>query len=312
MLCQVGQPARRHALAAIVALLTGSGSDVLSAATSEDIVRRGAYLSRAAGCASCHTDRDPDGPLLAGGRALKTPFGTFYAPNITPDPKHGIGRWSDEDFVRALARGVSPRGSHYYPAFPYTAYTRIRREDLLALKAYLLTVPAIARPNREHELRWYVRWRTLLGIWKWFFFTPGEFRPEADRSDEWNRGAYLATALGHCEECHTPRDAFGALDKDQRYAGTRDGPEGERVPNITPDRTTGIGRWREDDIAYFLETGATPEGDYAGSLMAEVVDDSTSQLSAPDRKAIALYLRSLPAIEHAVQRKKKPRRDPYQ
>lgn len=306
------QLARPRALVALVALLVASGNTGVLAATSDDAVRRGEYLLRAAGCVSCHTDRDPDGPFLAGGRALKTPFGTFYAPNITPDPNHGIGRWSDEDFVRALAHGVSPRGTHYYPAFPYTSYTRIRREDLLALKAYLFTVPAIARPNRKHELRWYARWRPLLAIWKWFFFTPGVFLPDTDRSEEWNRGAYLATALGHCGECHTPRDAFGALDEDWHYAGTRDGPEGELIPNITPDRKTGVGRWREDDMVYFLETGATPGGDYVGSLMAEVIDDGLSRLSAADRKAIAVYLRSLPAIEHAVERKKKARRDPYQ
>lgn len=277
----------------------------------EDLVRRGEYVFRAAGCTSCHTDRKGKGEFLAGGRPLQTPFGTFYSPNITPDLEHGIGRWSDEDFVRALADGVSPNGAHYYPAFPYTSYTRMRRADMLALKAYLFTVAPVARPNRKPELAWYARWRSLLSVWKWLFFTPGELEADPAQAEDWNRGAYLAKALAHCGECHTPRNLFGAPDEARRYAGTPNGPEGEAVPNITPDRKTGIGRWREDDIVYYLETGATPGGDYAGSLMADVIDDSLSHLTQADLQAIVSYLRSLPAIEHAIKRKKPAKRDPF-
>jgi mono/diheme cytochrome c family protein len=246
-----------------------------------------------------------------GGRALKTPLGTFYTPNITPDPKYGIGRWSDADFVRALTEGKNPSGQNYYPAFPYASYTHMRREDILALWAYLSTVTPVARPNKPHELVWYVRWRPLVRIWKRLFFAPGEFRPDPQRSQNWNRGAYLVTALGHCGECHTPRNAFGAADQRLAYAGTRRGPDGAAIPNITPDRKTGIGRWSESDLTDYLETGARPDGDYAGSLMADVIDDGLRYLSKSDIRAIATFLRSLPPVDHAIERKRKAKPGPY-
>jgi mono/diheme cytochrome c family protein len=277
----------------------------LSIASAETLVERGEYLFRAGGCAGCHTDVDNKGPFLAGGRAIQSPFGTFYTPNITPHPTSGIGHWDEAAFIQAMTRGVSPEGAHYYPAFPYTSYTRIKREDLRALKAYLFSVPAVAQPNKPHDLPWYLSYRPLIGLWKRLFFTPGEFHPRPDRSPEWNRGAYLATALAHCAECHTPRNFLGGLRQSLAYAGTRDGPEGELIPNITPDRETGIGRWTLDDIAYYLETGATPDGDYAGSLMAEAIDEGLRYLSTDDLEAIATYIMSLTPIHNAI--KKKPR-----
>ena len=268
-------------------------------------VARGEYLFRAAGCASCHTDVDNEGPYLAGGRAIKTPFGIFYTPNITPHPAYGIGQWNDDEFVRALTEGVAPDGRYYYPVFPYTAYTRLHKDDVLAIKAYLFTQPAVARPNRSHELSWYLQNRYVNWIWNQMYFSPGEFRSRPDRTAAWNRGAYLVLAAAHCAECHTPRNRLGALNTQMLYAGTRNGPEGEVIPNITPDKKTGIGRWSKDDLSYYLETGGKPDGDYAGSLMAEVIDNGLRFLSKQDLQAIAHYILSLPPVEHAVRRKKK-------
>lgn len=279
---------------------------------------RGEYIFHAAGCAACHTDVDNEGPPLAGGRALKTPFGTFYSPNITPDPEHGIGDWSDDDFVRALREGVAPDGSHYYPSFPYTSYTRMRREDMLALKEYLFSRDPVARPNRSHELPWYLSFRSLLRFWKRMYFKEGEFEEVMGRPATWNRGAYLVLALGHCAECHTPRNRLGAIDVSMLFAGTRNGPGGEAVPNITPDVETGIGGWPRGDVAYFLQTGATPDGDYTGGEMAEVIDEGLSRLDKSDLEAMAEYLRSTPPITHRIERPEKSsgdktrERDPWE
>ncbi len=272
------------------------------------IVQRGEYILRAGGCVACHTDADNDGPFLAGGLRFETPFGTYYSPNITPDPVHGIGGWSEPDFVRALTEGVAPDGSHYYPVFPYTSYTRMNREDVAALWAYLTTVEPVARPNEAREVPWYVAWRGVNWGWKLLKFQPGPLEARPARGTAWSRGAYLSEALGHCGECHTPRDSLGGLVGEMHYAGTREGPDGETVPNITPDRDTGIGRWSLDDLVYFLETGGTPDGDYTGSLMAEVIDDNLAHLTETDRLALATYLRSLPPIEHQVRKSSKKRR----
>jgi mono/diheme cytochrome c family protein len=279
-------------------------------AAQTDPIRQGEYVLRAAGCVACHTDTENDGPFLAGGRRLETPFGVFHSPNITPDPEHGIGRWTETDFIAALSEGLAPDGSHFYPVFPYTSYTRMGAGDMRALWAYLGTVKAEARPDRPHDLPWYLRWRGLVRGWKWWGFEPGPLPDRADRSASWNRGAYLAEALGHCGECHTPRDWLGAPVAAMHLAGTRDGPEGEAVPNITPDRRTGIGRWSRDDLLYFLETGGTSDGDYTGGLMAEVVDESTRHLTAADREALATYLLSLPPIDNAVSKPEKKTKQP--
>ena len=261
-----------------------------AAQDTQDPVDRGRYLFHAGLCGVCHTAEG--GKFLAGGRPLHTPFGTFYTPNITPDPEHGIGRWKDEDFLRALREGVSPSGEHYYPAFPYTAYTRLTRNDALAIKAYLDTVDPVPQPDRPHDLVWYAGFRWPLGLWKWLYFEPGEFVPQADRDAHWNRGAYLVQAAGHCAECHSPRNLLGALRRDRLYAGAAEGPEGERTPNITPDKS-GIGGWTSNMLSFYLETGMTPDGDFAGSLMADVIDQGTSRLTPEDRSAIASYLFSL-------------------
>ena len=298
----------RHTKIGWTVLLLALGSVVEAA--DADLARRGEYILRAAGCVACHTDAENEGAFLAGGRAFETPFGTFYSPNITADSEHGIGRWTEADFVRALSKGVAPDGSDYYPVFPYTSYTRMRGRDMRALWAYLTTVEPVDKPNRPHQLPWYMQWRLVNWGWKMLNFKPGPFRARPQRGTALSRGGYLAEALGHCGECHTPRNSLGASVEEMRYAGTREGPDGESVPNITPDRGTGIGRWSADDLDYFLETGGTPDGDYTGSLMAEVIDESLSYLTAMDREALVIYLRALEPIEqHIGQAEKKARRE---
>lgn len=262
----------------------------------EGVVERGQYLLFAGGCITCHTEDSEDAQPLAGGRAMESPFGTFYSPNITPDPETGIGGWSDDEFVKAFWEGVSPEGEHYYPAFPYTSYTGVSRDDLVAMKAYLFSLEPVQKENREHELAWYMSSRVAAGTWKKLNFSPGRFVPDASRDEPWNRGAYLVRHLGHCGECHTPRSDLGVLRTDFELAGSQLGDE--RIPNITPHRADGIGRWSARDIEYFLDIGMLPDGDFAGSSMADVIDDSTSKLTREDRLAIAAYLKSLPPLEN--------------
>ncbi|RMF87744.1 MAG: cytochrome C [Nitrospinota bacterium] len=262
-------------------------------------VQRGEYLFRASGGCGCHTD-PKKGAFLAGGRPLKTPFGVVYSTNITPDPVTGIGRWSDADFIRAMTEGKGPDGKHYFPVFPYTSFTRMTRQDLLDLKAYLFSVPPIRQENRAPELIPPLGWRPALRGWKWLYFRPGPFQPDPRRSAEWNRGAYLVTALGHCGECHTPRNFLGGPKEELFLAGSVDGPEGQLAPNITPDEATGIGTWSIPDIVWFLQTGFKPDGDDAQGLMAEMIEQGYRHLSEADLTAIAVYLRSLPPIRHKV------------
>ncbi len=259
--------------------------------------KRGEYVLRLGGCIACHTDAKNGGQLLAGGRALATPFGTFYPPNITPDPKSGIGGWSTGAFVQAMTEGRSPAGHPLYPAFPYTSYTRMTRQDLLDLKAYLGTVQPVANAVPAHALRFPFGLRPLLKGWQLLFFDPGPFRPDPSQSDSWNRGAYIVNGPGHCGECHTPRNALGAPEHERFLAGTRAGPDGKAVPNITPNPDNGIGGWSKSDITFALQTGILPDGDVLGGAMAEVIEDATSHLTADDRSAIAEYLLSLPPRE---------------
>ena len=291
---------RRAVLAALFLALAPLAARSETNSNIDELRERGAYVLRASGCVSCHTDEKNDGDFLAGGRALETPFGRFYAPNITFDREHGIGAWQAQDFFRALRHGVAPDSSSYYPVFPYTTYTRIRREDAFALWAYLATVPTSARENTPHDLVWYMRFRFVNRVWKWLFFEPGAFEPDESRSEEWNRGAYLVTAMAHCGECHTPRTRFGNLNRSLAYAGAADGPEGEATPNITPDKDTGIGKWSRSELVYYLSEGMLPDGDFAGSLMVNVIDNGLKYLTEDDLNAIAEYIMSLPPVEHEV------------
>ena len=267
----------------------------LARATEESgSAERGRYVFAAAGCQGCHTKEKPKGALLAGNRRLETPFGDFYTPNITPDPTHGIGSWTLEDFKRAMRRGRGPDGKIYFPAFPYASYTGMSDVDLADLWAYLKSVPIVAAPSRDHDLTFPFSLRVLIWPWRWLFFTEDRRETDPARSAQWNRGAYLANAVGHCGECHTQRNLLGGLDLDRPYAGNSRGPEGKGVPNITPDPNKGIGAWSESDIVTFLEDGLLPDGDFVGGAMVEVVENSTSKLSKDDLRAIAVYLKALP------------------
>jgi len=255
----------------------------------------------AGGCSSCHAvPGQPDRLRLGGGLAIPSPFGTFYAPNISPDPVDGIGRWTEAQFVRAVTEGVSPAGFHYFPAFPYTSYAHARVTDIRDLFAYLRTLAPVSGKVRDHDVPFPFNIRRNVGIWKWLFMDNKPFAPDAVRSARWNRGAYLVNSLGHCAECHSSRNFLGGIIAAQRFAGGPN-PEGEGwVPNITQK---GIGDWSETDIAYFLETGQLPDGDSVGGSMVRVIKN-ISQLSAEDRAAIAEYIKSLPPVDGPPKPKK--------
>jgi mono/diheme cytochrome c family protein len=247
----------------------------------------------AGGCASCHATSKEDPTRLGGGLGLKSPFGTFYVPNISPDPKDGIGSWSEAQFVSAMLKGTSPHGAHYYPSFPYASYQRMRVADVRDLFAHLKTLPPVEGKARGHDLPFPFTIRRTLGAWKLLFLYGEPFRPDPAQSAEWNRGAYLANGPGHCAECHSPRNLLGGIVASQRFAGGPN-PEGEGwVPNITQAR---LKDWSKGEIEEVLATGTTPEGDSVGSTMAAVVRN-TGQLPAADRAAIATYIKSLPPIE---------------
>jgi mono/diheme cytochrome c family protein len=268
----------------------------IAAACAQGDARRGEYLSKVAGCLGCHTDTRAGAVAYAGGRALRTPFGTFYGPNITPHATAGIGRWSEADFSRAMREGRRPDGAHYYPAFPYTSFTRIADSDLRDLWAYLRALKPAEQPSREHELGFFYRWRFVLIVWKWLFFTPGPLAPDPAKSAPLNRGAYLVHALGHCGECHTPRNFLGGTKKDRVLAGGKlDEGKGTPVnsPNLTPTR---LKRYGDGELKDILGSGLYPDGDVMGETMAEVVRNSTSQLTPADLDALIAYLRSLPAL----------------
>ena len=262
-------------------------------------VERGQYLFQVSGGCSCHTDVKNQGALMAGGRALATPFGTFYSPNVTPDRDTGLGTWAQDDFVRAMRDGEAPDGRHLFPAFPFASFTGMTDPDLADLWAYLRTIPAIAAPNRDHELDAPFGWRFLLPLWTSLYLEQGPLIDDPERSASWNRGRYLVEALAHCGECHTPRDLLGGMDRDRWLAGTADGPEGGSVPNITPDSETGIGAWSDDAIRRVLRSGMLPDGDFVGGAMAEA-GESFRHLTDADLDAIVTYLRGVPAIVNQV------------
>jgi mono/diheme cytochrome c family protein len=265
-------------------------------------VDNGRTMFNAGGCASCHATPagDPDKvdrTRLGGGLALKSPFGTFYVPNISPDPSDGIGEWSEANFVTALWKGTSPWGKNLFPAFPYTSYQNMALADMRDLFAYLKTLSPVTGRTRRHDLMFPFNLRRLVGVWKLLFLHDGTFAPDPSQSAQWNRGAYLVNGPGHCAECHSPRNFLGAIVESQRFAGGPS-PDGKSfVPNITP---VGLQHWSKDDIAWsqsdiasFLESGMDPSGDYAGDVMAEVIRN-ISLLDTADRAAIAAYIVSLP------------------
>lgn len=254
------------------------------------------------GCASCHATPNKDAEKvdrtrLGGGLALQSPFGTFYVPNISPDPADGIGSWSEADFVTALWKGTSPHGRHLFPAFPYTSYQHMELADVRDLFAYLKTLPPVSGRARRHDLAFPFNVRRLVGLWKVLYLHGGPFRRDPSQSAQWNRGAYLVNGPGHCAECHSPRNFLGAVVASERFAGGPS-PDGKGwVPNITP---VGLQHWSKEDIAWsakdiasFLDDGMNPAGDFAGGAMVETIRN-TSKLDAADRAAIAAYIVSLP------------------
>lgn len=246
--------------------------------------KRGAYVAVAAGCLTCHTDYKNKGKLLAGGPAIKTPFGTFYAPNITPDRSNGIGGWTLEQFSTALTAGIAPDGNHYFPSFPYTSYAKMKPQDIADIKSYLDTVASVAQASRPHELSWPFSDRSAVGAWK-------ELNFRAPRDQKMSRGAYLVNVLGHCGECHTQRDMLGGT-TGSPLAGNSNGPGGAKVPGLRRLVTDGS-PWTADNIQLSLQVGMKPNGDFLGDTMAEVVEHSTGKLSDEDRRAMATYLLSL-------------------
>jgi mono/diheme cytochrome c family protein len=245
------------------------------------------------GCASCHsTPKQDDHRRLGGGLALETPFGTFKVPNISPDAKFGIGGWPEEAFVNAMLRGVGRNGEHLYPTFPYTSYQRMSLDDVRDLFAFLKSLPPEAVASEPHALPFPFNVRRGLGLWKLLYLDDKMFVPDPAKSAALNRGAYLVEGPGHCAECHSPRDIFGGIVADRRFAGGSDAKGKGWVPNITP-HANGIPSWSTKDVSFFLESGLAPDGASVGSSMSDVISN-TAKLTAEDRAAMAAYLKSLP------------------
>jgi mono/diheme cytochrome c family protein len=275
-----------------VALALAAGSAVRAGIDVQDFqqVERGRYLTIVGDCAACHT-LPGSGHDLAGGRAIETPFGELIAPNITPDPLTGIGAWTDEEFINAMTKGTGRNGTHLYPAMPYTYYTRITRDDASAIRAYLNTVPAVQNAVEANQLPFPFDIRASMIGWNMLFFTPGEFQPVANKSAEWNRGAYLAEGLGHCGLCHSPKNFLGGDGGGRGLQGYA--LQGWFAADITNNSRRGLGAWSVDDIATYLKTGHN-QTSIATGLMAETISQSTSHMTDADLRAIAVYLKDQP------------------
>jgi mono/diheme cytochrome c family protein len=252
----------------------------------------GRTMFLAGGCASCHAlPNQQDRTRLGGGLALETNFGTFYVPNISPDAKDGIGAWNEAAFISAMTEGTAPGGEHLYPAFPYTSFTHMTWSDLRDLLGYLKTLPPVAGKVRDNALAFPFNIRRGLGLWKLLFLDDAPFKPDPSQSAQWNRGAYLVNGPGHCAECHSPRNIFGAIVAGQRFHGGPSPTLQGGIPDITQAK---LHDWSVADIAETLHTGDTPDSDPVGTPMNEVVAN-TAQLSAADRTAMAVFIKSLPA-----------------
>ncbi|WP_424933965.1 c-type cytochrome [Amaricoccus macauensis] len=289
--------------AAAVAAYAATGPNRLSetelAELPEGDAERGELVFWAGGCASCHAAKDAEGDeklALGGGLVLQTDFGDFVVPNISMDPQDGIGAWSEEDFANAMLRGVSPEGSHYYPSFPYTSFARMEMSDIADLWAFWQTLPSVEGATQDHSLTFPFNMRRGLGLWKQAFLSDAPAVELQDPSAEVARGQYLVEGPGHCGECHSPRDTAGAINYDLWLAGAPN-PDGEgRIPNITGGEG-GIGSWSASDVAYYLESGFTPDFDSVGGSMVGV-QESLAHLPSEDLEAIGAYLKAVP--EHAT------------
>lgn len=261
-----------------------------------ELIRQGQYLARAGDCISCHTV-GANAPF-SGGRALRTPFGVLYSPNITADSVTGIGNWSFDQFYQALHQGLSKDGTPLYPVFSYTSYTKVKRDDVKAIYAYLQSLPAVQAPNRQPEFGFPYNLRVMLYSWRALYFQAGEYQDDASQSAQWNRGAYLVQGLGHCNECHSTRNALGAMDQRNPLSGGHIPVEGWYAPDLSLQAGGGLAGWSQADVVALLKTGLSDKGSALGP-MAEVVRNSTSYLNDEDLQAIALYLASLPAVAPA-------------
>ncbi|HEY1721579.1 MAG TPA: cytochrome c [Magnetospirillaceae bacterium] len=278
------------ALAAVgvVTACAYAAQDNQVARDSEDFsaIERGHYLTIVGDCAACHTG--PDGKPLAGGRPIETPFGYLRSPNITPDRQTGIGQWSDDEFVSAMSKGVGRDGRHLYPGMPYTYYDKVDRKDLLAIRAYLQTIAPVRKAVDVNQLHFPFNIRASMIAWDALFFHPAPFKPKAEKSADWNRGAYLVEGLMHCGACHTPKNVLGADEASATFKGSP--LQGWFAPNLTTDQAKGVGAWSDDDLITFLKTGHNRMADASGP-MAEVVARSTSQMTDADLRAVTTYLR---------------------
>jgi mono/diheme cytochrome c family protein len=279
-----------RAILAIGLLCTASAFGEARAQPSAETIARGKALTEAADCGTCHT-ADPSKPF-AGGRRIDTPFGGIYTPNLTPDRDTGIGAWSERDFYRALRFGVAPDGSRYYPAFPYPYFTRMTRQDILAIQGYLATLTPVRNRPPPPELRWPLNYRVVMRAWNYLFFRPGIFEPDQRKSQAWNRGGYLVTGAAHCGACHTPKNLFGADKRGQAFGGGL--VQGWFAPRLDGAERGGLKSWSADDIVEYLSSGRNGKS-HADGLMADVVVNSTSKMSDADVRAIATYLKDLPA-----------------
>lgn len=288
----------RSGVLATAALATAFFSmPAYTADTSYAELQRGKFLVDAGDCVSCHTATN--GTPFAGGRAIETPFGIIYSPNITPDRETGIGAWSDEEFYNAMHFGVDPKGKRLYPAFPYPYFTRIARRDVEAIREYLETLPPTKSPlavsaNNAHRMNgliWPLSYRFFMRGWNWLFFAPGEFKSDPQKSAEWNRGGYLVEGAAHCGACHTPKNPLGGDENSQKLQGGL--IQNWFAPQIAGDMRTGTGSWRVDDVVEYLKTGRNKHAGATG-LMAEVVSNSTSKLPDADLHAIAVYVKDAP------------------
>jgi mono/diheme cytochrome c family protein len=290
---------------------TAASAQSTSGGADEPNLDNGKYIYYAGGCGSCHAApasntcddvKSKDDLQPVGGRCLKTDFGTFYVPNITPDKQTGIGGWSREDFIRAMTTGTSPKRKNYYPAFPYASYQKMTQSDLLDLWAFLQTIAPVSYTVPGHDLSFPYSIRSGVSVWKSLYLDSKTFTPDPSKSAQINRGAYLVEGPSHCGECHTPRTWLGGMNAAKKLAGAAD-PVGKGfIPNLTPAKT-GIGSWSAKDISYALQTGFTPNGDVMGGAMAKV-QQNMARLTPDDRDAIAAYLKSIPPVENARPKKK--------
>ncbi|WP_249673170.1 cytochrome c [Pseudomonas abieticivorans] len=284
-------PMKKLLLAALP-LLVSLGAPAAEQPAPGDLIARGAYLAHAADCTACHTA--PHGNPFGGGYPVGTPFGLIYGTNISSDKTHGIGSWSDDQFVAAVRDGVGKDGQQLYPAMPYDSFTKMSRDDVLAIKAYLMSEPPVAEASPVTDLPFPFNQRWGMVFWKFFNFTPGELKPDPSQTAEWNQGRYLVDALAHCGTCHTPRNLTMGMDTKKPFAGGDLG--GFVAYNITPDKTAGIGSWTQNELVTYLQTGHVDGRASASGPMAEAIEHSLQYLPESDLAAIATYLQSVPAI----------------